>query len=502
MFNTDFMSFKETRLGKIINDVRKKTKNEDLARRAKNLLRNWQKLLEPVKAEMSKRHNGALWSPSAAAHFGVSSSAAATPSGKIGLELKNRNDFNNCSSPTVGKRRKRKWKGDQKDGLLLNAKAPKTNNFKEMLPNGTGDHSEILTDNCTNQPSDFSEPLDSARINAIPVNAVKLHPIALGCSKPSSTLTPSVLQQQARQEHAASWGHHRPRSPCGPLQIPETDVKQTVTQAKSPYSITVRPGSVDTSGLGPFNACISGLRTSGSQATDLDSQGIPSKTSHHGSCASSSSDMNSPEGVGAVRNTGKRKRQKSELDGQTVERVKNKRLTFDPITEQIKSCLHKESYQDGGESSGNKHESQCSKQSNQSPPVLLSPSQQTEWKEQSRSEIIQSYLGQQSSVLTSVGEHTPSDHIIMTEFLKTEEHQSNRVKKTHTLTPDLPGGDLPGVSREIISKDLKRLHTERWSGVNGCYDTKGNWFDWTKCISLDSHGDGNKLHILPYISLD
>ncbi|KAM9357876.1 mediator of RNA polymerase II transcription subunit 26 [Symphorus nematophorus] len=522
-------ALEETRLGKLINDVRKKTKNEDLARRAKKLLRNWQKLIEPGKGEvLSKGHTGASWSSNGGAHPCISAPAATTPSGKTGPELKNRNDFNNCSSPRVEKLSNRKRKGEQKEGTLLPAKISKTTlhdkiqNSKQLPTNGIGGSSEIFT----HQPLDreISEPLDSDRLNKIPVNAVKPHPSAPGYSKPPSTsslLKASVLQQQARQEQAASGGQYRPRSPRGSLHSPkqEAGVKQTAPQAQSLSSPAGRPGSVDSSGLGsspqPFNVRVQGLHTDGSWSADLDTKSRPANTSLHNSYASSCSDGASLEDAGAVNNTGKRKGQKCKskdyvvkVDGPAVEdgtksvRLKDRRLTFDPVTGQIKSSFHKESSQEGEVRLGHKPESQWSEQPKQNPAVPPSPFQQTDWKELSRSEIIQSYLSQQSNVLTSSGAHTPGAHFFMTEFLKKEEHQSKDAKKTHTLAPELPARDLPGITREVISEDLDRLHTQHWSGVNGCYDTKGNWFDWTECISLDLHGDESRLNILPYVCLD
>lgn len=529
-------ALEETRLGKLINDVRKKTKNEDLARRAKKLLRNWQKLIEPGKGEvLSKGHTGASWSSSGAPYPCISlAPAATTPSGKTGPELKNRNDFNNCSSPWVEKPSNRKRKGDPKEEQLLPAKISKTTlndkiqNSKQLPTNGSGGRSEIFTDARAHQPSEreISEPLDSDRLNKIPVNAVKPHPSALGYSKPPSTsslLKASVLQQQARQELAASRGQNRPRSPHGSLQSPqipkqEAGVKQTASQAQGLSSPTVRPGPVDTSVPGPypqsFNVCVQGLPTDGSWP-DLNSKSRPPSASLHSSYASSCSDGVSLEDGGAVINTGKRKGQKYKpkdyvvmFDRQAAEdsskpvRLKDGRLTFDPVTGQIKSSFQKESCQEIEVRLGHKLESQWSEQPKQNSSVPPSPFQQTDWKELSRSEIIQSYLSQQSNVLTSSGAHTPGAHFFMTEFLKKEEHQSRDTKKTHTLAPELPVMDLPGISREVISEDLNRLHTQHWSGVNGCYDTKGNWFDWTECISLDPHGDDNRLNILPYVCLD
>ncbi|XP_032380944.1 mediator of RNA polymerase II transcription subunit 26 isoform X1 [Etheostoma spectabile] len=525
-------ALEETRLGKLINDVRKRTKNEDLAKRAKKLLRNWQKLIEPGKGEvLSKGHTGASWSSNGGAHPCISIPAATTPSGKTGAELKNRNDFNNCYSSRLEKPSNRKRKGDQKEGQLLPAKISKTtlndiiHNSKQLPTNGIGGSSEIFADTCANQPLDreISEPLDNDRLIKIPVNAVKPHPSGLGYSKPPSTsslLKASVLQQQARQEQAVSGGQYRPRSPRCSLHSPQTPkqeagVKPTTSQAPGLSSPTLRPGSVDIFGLGPstqpFSGCIQGLHTDGS---DLDSQSSPPIMSLHNSYASCCSDVVSLEDD-AVSRTEKRKRQKYRpkdhvvnLDGQTVEdstkpvRLKDRRLVFDPVTGQIKPSFHKESCHEGEVKLGYRPECQLSEQPKQNPPVPPSPFQQTDWKELSRSEIIQSYLSQQCNVLTSSGAHTPGAHFFMTEFLKKEEHRSIDVKKTHVLAAELPARDLPGVSREVINEDLNRLHKQNWSGVNGCYDTKGNWYDWTECISLDPHGDESRLNILPYVCLD
>ncbi len=536
-FNADLITLKETRLGKLINDVRKKTKNEDLARRAKKLLRNWQKLIEPGMCEvLSKGHTGASWSSSGGSYPCISPAPATiTPSGKTGPELKNRNDFNNCSSPWVEKPSNRKRKSDQREGQLLPAKISKTTlndkiqNSKQLPTNGIGGRSEIFTDTRAHLPLDreVSEPFDNERLNKIPVNAVKPHSSAPGYNKSPSTsslLKSSVLQQQARREQAASGGQYQPRSPRGSLHSPQTlkqepDVKQTGSQAQGLSSPTARPGSVDTSGLRPYpqplSVCVQGLHTDSSWSADLNSKSRPPNTPLHNSHASSCNDGAGLEDVGVFSNTGKRKGQKYKpkdnivkLDGQAAEdgckavRLKDRRLTFDPVTGQIKSSFQKESCQEGEVRLGHKLESQCSEQPKPNQPLPPSPFQQTDWKELSRSEIIQSYLSQQSNMLTSSGAHTPGAHFFMTEFFKKEERQSNDAKKVHALAPELPARDLPGISREVISEDLSRLHTQHWSGVNGCYDTKGNWFDWTECISLDPHGDDSRLNILPYVCLD
>lgn len=487
------MYLKETRLGKLINDVRKKTKNEDLARRAKKLLRNWQKLIEPGKVEALSKG----W------FSGIPASTTAMPLAKVGLELKNRNDFNNCSSLTLEKTSHRKREHPQFEGQAP-TKLPKINNSKNLPPTGNGGH---FMECHSNQPHEreFPRPLDIARLSTTPVSAIKPHPSALGYNKPpGSLLKASVVQQQPA---SASWGQCQ-QGPRGSLHSPQNSkqgavVKQTVTQAQRLHSITVTSGS-HTSELRPFNVFGPGLQTADCLSRDTDIKDKCPKTPLYNLYGSSYSDSISVDESGPE----KRKAQKCKsedtsagLDGQTVEdgvkeiRLIERRLTFNPLTGQIKPCLHKEPSQEGAVSLGYKAQL-CSEQSKQSPPPLLSLLQQKELKNLSRSKIIQSYFSQQSSLLMSSGAE------VFTTESKSDQSGGGSSSKMHTLAAELPARDLPGISREISTDDVKRLHMQRWPGVNGCYDTKGNWFDWTESIPLDLHGDETRLNVLPYVSLD
>lgn len=479
------MSLKETRLGKLINDVRKKTKNEDLARRAKKLLRNWQKLIEPGKVEALSKG----W------YSSISSPAATLPSGKLVLELKNRNDFNNCSSLEKTSNRKREL--PQLEGLAP-AKLPKTSPSKYLLPTGNGGS---FTDNQTHQPQerDLSRPLDNSRLSATPSSAIKPPPSALGYKPPPNSS--SLLQQAA----SASWGQYQP-SPRGSLHSPqrsklEADVRPTVAQAQRLHSITVTSGS-HTSELRPFNVFGPVSQTSGSSAGDTDANDSCPKTSGHNLHASPGSDAIRLDESGPEK--GEAQKCKSGdgvagLDGQTVEedvkeiRLKERGLTFNPLTGQIQPCHLKESSREAAGSLGYKPQPPLSSEpSKQSPPPLLSLLQQKDLQNLSRSKIIQSYFSQRSSLLMS------SDAEIFAAELKNE--PSGRTR--HALAPERPARDLPGISRAVATEDVRRLHTQRWPGVNGCYDTKGHWFDWTESIPLEPHGDQTRLNILPYVSLD
>ncbi|XP_077697953.1 mediator of RNA polymerase II transcription subunit 26 isoform X3 [Eretmochelys imbricata] len=112
-------ALEETRLGKLINDVRKKTSNEELAKRAKKLLRNWQKLIEPVTQNESVPRG--LPNPPGSANGGAHNCkpelppAVVTGSKPIN-ELKSRNDIQKLNSPKTEKLGNRKRKGEHRDG--------------------------------------------------------------------------------------------------------------------------------------------------------------------------------------------------------------------------------------------------------------------------------------------------------------------------------------------------------------------------------------------------
>ncbi|KAM6920453.1 mediator of RNA polymerase II transcription subunit 26 [Lycodopsis pacificus] len=571
-------ALEETRLGKLINDVRKKTKNEDLAKRAKKLLRAWQKLIEPGPAVAAS----APGSTNGSSH--PCRTDASPPdisvSGKGVSEVKIRNDVHNTYSPKAEKSSSRKRRAEHRDsGVHLPEKISKMSSFDVSVSppptNGIAGSPDALPDQQVVSSPDRSriEHLDNDKINRIPVNAVKPRPSSPGVAKlpsTSSMIKVAVMQQQTRLEEAGGGGYYQAKSPRGLTSSPRSMKQDTVNKRSSAYapkgtpipspSSTDSPLSLSQPVSSPAQASsadklpnsshrFSMHWTSSSEvpthcppldtSSTLESPSVSPSPSH----LQHNSELHRPTSEGAVpmsdnkdgttvpNSEHKRRKYRSRdysvnLDGQKIEdttkpvRLKERRLTFDPVTGQIKPMVHREPSQTEEASTPDLAESRQRTESTvQRPaaptpaPVLApvptsapgpspNPFHQTNWKELSRNEIIQSYLNLQSNVLNSSGVQAPSAHFFMSEYLKREEQEIKDSRKIHVLQTDSLVGDLPGLSREVTDGDLDRVHTQRWPGVNGCNDTEGTWYDWTECISLDPHGDGSKLNILPYICLD
>lgn len=562
----------ETRLGKLINDVRKKTKDEDLAKRAKKLLRNWQKLIEPGSAVVAS----APGSTNGSSHpcRTEASSPDISVLGKGVSEVKIRNDVHNTYSPKAEKSSSRKRRAENRDsGVHLPEKISKLSSYDKSPPptNGIAGSPDVPPDQEVVPSPDRSriEHLENDKINRIPVNAVKPRPSSPGVAKlpsTSSLIKVAVMQQQARLDEGGGGaggggGYYQARSPRGLTTSPRSMKQDTLTKRSNVYAPRGTPVPSPSSRNSPLSSqpisspahasCTDKLPFSSHRSSmhwvgsldvsshcssqdvsaTLESLSVSPSTSlsqqnselHRQTPEAAAAVSDDTDGSLALNSEHKKRKYRSRdyfvnLDGQKLEdvtkpvRLKERRLTFDPVTGQIKSLVHKEPSQT--EEAPNPYEPRQKTESTVPPPAAPGPGpgpgpgsgpnpfQQTNWKELSRNEIIQSYLNLQSNVLTSSGVQTPSAHFFMSEYLKREEQETKQLRKTHALQTDIPVSDLPGVTREVTADDLERIHTKHWPGVNGCYDTKGIWYDWTECISLDPHGDESKLNILPYVCLD
>ncbi|XP_072297955.1 mediator of RNA polymerase II transcription subunit 26 [Eucyclogobius newberryi] len=522
-------ALEETRLGKLINDVRKKTKDEDLAKRAKKLLRNWQKLIEP----------GAAVAPSAAPGSTNGSShpcrTEPTPpdipvSGKVVPDVKLRNDVHNTYSPKAEKSSRKRRAENRDSGVHLPEKISKMSVYE--ISSSPPPSNGIMASPDRQEPEVVPspellrvEPPDNDKMGRIPVNAVKPRPSSPGMAKLPSTsaLIKAAVLQKARLDDSGGGGggYHQARSP--------RSVKQDA-KCSAPYALD-SPLSVPSPSQPPFTDRLP-PPPQRSTTPHWSSENSLLDTSHLDSpVVSPSSDQLRPTvsedtELSVLPNTGhKRRKYRSRdyavnLDGQKIEdtskpvRLKERRLTFDPVTGQIKPLVHKE--QTHSEESTVSEPEQRTEITAPTPPTAAStagliagsttqgpnPFQQTNWKELSRNEFIQSYLNLQSNVLTSSGVQAPSAHFFMSEYLKREEKDVVEPRNTHVLEASGPVQQLPGMTRELTDEDMDRIHTQHWPGVNGCRDTKGTWYDWTECITLDPHGDQSRLNILPYVCLD
>ncbi|CDQ86974.1 unnamed protein product [Oncorhynchus mykiss] len=470
-------ALEETRLGKLINDVRKQTKDEDLAKRAKKLLRSWQKLIEPGQNETPSR--GAMCVPGSAngsAHPlrtdipppDVSMASKGVP------EVKTRNDVHNTHSPKAEKSSSRKRRGEQRDSVHLVAKISNLSPYEQMY-NTPPPPTNGIAGSPEAPPSPDrarTEPLENDKHSRIPQQA-RLDEGGGG-------------QYQAKSPHCLSSSLRSPRA-----------MKQEMMASLH------WPGSSEVTTHPPRNAA---------------TLEPPSCSELHRPTPSSSVVVVKAEAEVAASSSDRKKRKKYRsrdysvnLQGQDTEdqtrpvRLKERRLTFDPVTGQIKSMVHKEPSQveEPPRPPPPEPQQRTHLPLQQHPAPTPSPFQQTNWKELSRNDIIQSYLNLQSNVLTSSGVQAPGAHFFMSEYLKREESDVREARRgVHVLQLDSLVTDTPGVSREVTDEDLHRVHMEHWQGVNGCCDTKGTWYDWTECISLDPHGDESKLNILPYVCLD
>ncbi|XP_072516434.1 mediator of RNA polymerase II transcription subunit 26-like isoform X2 [Salminus brasiliensis] len=507
-------ALEETRLGKLINDLRKWTSDEDLAKRAKKLVRTWRKLIEPqqnekLPKELSSTINGCIQAQPLPVTRSVQSATDTDKKPVLHTSYSSNTDRFHLIN------HKSEQKAEDNSGHKL--KVSKTSAYGQIsaLSSASGN---------IGGPDTF--PGSALSVKASTVKPHLPSPELNKQSNAHAVLRTSVLQQYGQRDRAATkkeqqklQSHHTPPSP------------RTV----KPVVASKRPAAFTGSDSEPFsalslNSSVHGKQTESLQTIDAlpqykDNEPFENNErtlEHMHNMQNKSRGLKRPNPglLSEVTNVetekdvkpseAKRRKHQSRdyavnQEGHLAEdsrsaRVKNRKLTFDPFTQQIRpSSVHQTEEQHSSAVDVGELDNLKQSPSTSSPSIL----HKTNWKDLSQNEIVKYYLNLQNNLLKT-GSQTPGSHSLdrMTEYLKHEEDHMTDSNKVCLLVPSVSETDLPGKSRDVLPEDLNKIHNQHWSGVNGCYDSKGNWFGWTDCISLDAYGDGSKLNILPYVCID
>ncbi|KAK3561876.1 hypothetical protein QTP86_017465 [Hemibagrus guttatus] len=492
-------ALEETRLGKLVNDLRKKTRDEDLAKRAKKLLRNWQKLIDPQQPDvLPKELSSTFVGSNRSETLPVSRSPqTATDNDKMPV-------LHNIHSSSTDKLYPVKHTGTQKAEKNL-ATLKGTKRSALSTASGSSGAPEDLQIHTSAVKPHFSSP----ELNKEPTA--------------STILRKSVLQQQGQRDITAgekvkhkSQSHYTNLSP--------RLVKQLVP-SKQPTSFSVTE-SEPLSAL-PLHSSVHGMHTECHQS-NLSHPEKESLLHSERTLEQTNNLQNKSKGLARLQpgllsevtnmepekdiQTSDGKRRKNQLRDYAVNvegrssddackpaRVKNRKLTFDPLTLQIRPSAVNHS-EEQHNPAADVNESVNVKQS--SPASSPSALHKMNWKDMSQNEIVKYYLNLQNSLLKTSGSQVPGAHFFMNEYLKCEEDNMREASKTYVQVQNVTETDLPGINRDVTTEDVHKINNKHWPGVNGCYDSQGQWYGWTECISLDTYGDGSKLNILPYVCID
>lgn len=428
--------------------MRKKTRDENLARRAKKLLRNWQKLIKPQPNETLQ-----------------------------------------CRAPSLPG--------------LKSLENETDDDKKSVFPNTLCSNSERLTDLFSEHKGETTKTSACGQI------------ATLSSASPSAAFTVHrtlVFQQQCPMETATT--DTVKHKPINHLKPPSPRPVKSLVLSKRP-TLLVSSDSEPLNAL-PLNSFVKGGHGECHQSKDpiqnsekaleqihnLPQKSKGSKRHQLGLLGEvtnleTEKDMNASDGR-------KRKcqlkdfpinQEKRAAEDTSKLRVKNRKLIFNPLTQQIKASMVIQNEE--------QHNVvlDINEPANLKPgPCEPSPSAlpKMNWKDLAQNDVIKYYLNLQNNLLKTSTIQTPATDCCKAEHLKREEEFSQKT----FLVPDFSNRALPGISRDVTTEDVNRINNKHWAGVNGCQDSKGNWYNWTECISLDVFGDGSRLDILPYVCID
>lgn len=473
--------------------MRKKTRDEDLAKRAKKLLRNWQKLIDPEQPEVLPSTlisvMGSNWSQS----LPVSKAPqTATDNDKKPV-------LQSIHSSSTEKLFPIKHTGKQKVEINLPTLNGTKRSALSSASGSTAGPEELQIHNSVIKPHFSSPELTAPTILRKPV---------LQQQRQRDLITVEKLKHKAHS-------HYTNLSPRKQLALSKQTTSFSATDSE-PLSVLPIISSIQVMHTEchqskdpshPENDSLSNSERTREQINNLQNKpkelaqlqpGLLSEVTN----METEKDIKSSEG----------KRRKPQLKDYTINmegrssddlckpaRVKNRKLTFDPFTQQIRPLAVTQAEEQHNPAVDINEQANLNQSPSASSPSAL---QKKNWKDMSQNEIVKYYLNLQNNLLKTSGSQVSNTHFFMTEFMKCEEDTVRKASKAYVQVPNVSQNGLPGINRDITTEDVHKINSKHWPGVNGCYDSNGHWYDWTECISLDTYGDGNKLDILPYVCID
>lgn len=497
------MVLQETRLGKLINDLRKKTKDEDLAKRAKKLLRNWQKLIDPQQPEVLPKEFSSTLASVVGSNWPRSLPVSTSPQPVTDNDKKPVLHSIHSSSTEMFYPNKHTSKQKvQKSMTSLKGTKRSALSTASGASGGSGGPEDHQIHTSGNKPH-FTSPEPNA----------------------TTILKKSVLQQQGQRDiTAVKKVMHKAHNHC--TNSSPRSVKQLVP-GKQPTSFSATE-SEPLSAL-PLHFPVEGMHTECHQSKDPAHPENELLLNGERTLEQINNPHNKSKGLTRLQlgllsevtnmetekdnkpsDGKKRKHQvrdyvvnaegRSSDDVCKPARLKKRKLTFDSLTLQIRpSAVNQTEELHNPAADVNELANRKQSPSESSPSTL----HKMNWKDMSQNEIVKCYLNFQNNLVKTSGSQVTGAHFFLNNDLKCEKDNIREASKNYVQTQNVTDTNiLPGIGRDVTTEDVHKINNEHWPGVNGCYDSQGQWYGWKECISLDTLGDGSRLHILPYVCIE
>lgn len=551
-----------TRIGRYVNELRKKTKDEQLAKRAKKLVKNWQQLVNAAGPVVNGDNGERIIHPSVTNIKSNSNSPALSPA-LLSSQL-------------------RRLPGSKPNTPSLPSSKPNTPTLHQ--PNTPCQSAIKSKPNTPNMPH-YSKNIVSPSVRVTPTSSPKLHSTPKFINSPKVTIGNNPPCRSPAVSPVSSGS--RPSTPIDtPLRPPSSTRSETgsfrLTRNRSSDSLSSfysenlphsSQHSLDTNGK--YDERISKTNISNRKRTRLDvSNESQNKAAKIDNCTDYSkingavkSNSNTQKTNGSLsRSPSETSLNKSFPSRKNVSLSVNTDLSKTPKVKTTAQLIAELQAKSGSSSVGSDvikqiETNQIVKESDVPEsalppgarprrnkkrgldPSLLdvpSPAGPHSHLSQTKSELVQKFL--QTSI-------TPSTAVDMSPFKcddRNESLESARDASSIEVT-DSSGGDIVYRSDEVKSREqieskslkipsfeeimsnlppidfdkindnedeyglpdqgdvtddiIDKLHNEQWMSVNGNRDSDGAWHDWTQMFTNLSYSD-EPLHILPYVLID